>query len=180
MFVVRKSEKFGLKKSTLRLGMGALAVVIAGTSGCSSVSDAMGSSKHSPDEFAVVTKAPLVMPPDFSLRPPRPGARRPQEGDASQEAANAVFGAGANTGSSTRTDGERMLIATAGAEGADNSIRDLIDSEFYTIQRTDQGFANKILFWQGETVTPPAPVDAQAEKERLRKEADLGQSTGNE
>lgn len=180
MFVVRKSEKSGPGKSAFRLGLGALVLMAAGASGCSSVSEALGSSKHSPDEFAVVTKAPLVMPPDFSLRPPRPGARRPQEGDSSQEAANALFGTGTNGGSSTRTDGERMLIATAGAEGADNSIRDLIDSEFYTIQRTDKGFANKILFWQGETVTPPSPVDAQAEKERLRKEADLGQSTGNE
>ena len=32
-----------------------------------------------PDEFAVVTRAPLSMPPDYGLRPPRPGAARPNE-----------------------------------------------------------------------------------------------------
>lgn len=180
MFVVRKSEKSGVEttfdKGVLRLALGALVIVMAGT-GCSSLSNALGSSKHSPDEFAVVTKAPLVMPPDFSLRPPRPGARPTQEGDAAQEAAKALYGKSTDDGAATRSDGERMLIASAGAEGADNSIRDIIDSEFYTIQRTSQGFANKILFWQGET---DAPVVSRAEQERLRKEADLGQSTADD
>jgi len=39
------------------------------------------------DEFAVVTKAPLIMPPDYNLRPPRPGAARPQEQSERQQAA---------------------------------------------------------------------------------------------
>ncbi|MEY4160521.1 MAG: hypothetical protein RLZZ136_1142, partial [Pseudomonadota bacterium] len=32
-----------------------------------------------PDEFAVQRQAPLVVPPDFSLTPPQPGAPRPAE-----------------------------------------------------------------------------------------------------
>jgi hypothetical protein len=32
-----------------------------------------------PDEFGVVSRAPLSQPPDFSLRPPRAGAKRPNE-----------------------------------------------------------------------------------------------------
>ena len=47
--------------------------------GCGGMQSALGLGKSPPDEFAVVTKAPLVVPPDFSLRPPRPGAPRPQE-----------------------------------------------------------------------------------------------------
>ena len=43
-------------------------------SGCSSIRDLAGLQKKSPDEFAVTTKAPLVIPPDFNLRPPMPGA----------------------------------------------------------------------------------------------------------
>ncbi|RYE94373.1 MAG: DUF3035 domain-containing protein [Oxalobacteraceae bacterium] len=38
-----------------------------------------GLTRDAPDEFQVTTRAPLSMPPDFSLRPPRPGASRPQE-----------------------------------------------------------------------------------------------------
>ena len=32
-----------------------------------------------PDEFAVARQAPLVIPPDFALVPPQPGAARPQD-----------------------------------------------------------------------------------------------------
>ena len=48
-------------------------------SACENAREAIGIGKQSPDEFAVVTRAPLSMPPDFSLRPPRPGAERSQE-----------------------------------------------------------------------------------------------------
>ena len=34
-------------------------------------------SRDRPDEFAVSRQAPLVVPPDFSLTPPAPGAARP-------------------------------------------------------------------------------------------------------
>ena len=30
-----------------------------------------------PDEFAIGKQAPLVIPPDYALAPPRPGAPRP-------------------------------------------------------------------------------------------------------
>lgn len=176
MLVVDKSECSSLKRKIHAVPLAAIVVALAfGTASCSSVSKSLGGGKNSPDEFAVVTKAPLVIPPDFSLRPPKPGARRPQERNAEQEAANTVFGEGSSAASVAQTDGERVLLTSAGAQDADNSIRDLIDSEYFTIQRTNTGFANKILFWQGETVDPATLVDAEAEAERLRKNQDLGQ-----
>ncbi len=45
-----------------------------------------------PDEFAVQRQAPLVVPPDFSLTPPAPGAPRPAEGSASEQALDVLFG----------------------------------------------------------------------------------------
>ena len=50
-----------------------------GLGGCQSASRAMGMAKVTPDEFRVVTKAPLVVPPEYALRPPAPGEPRPQE-----------------------------------------------------------------------------------------------------
>jgi hypothetical protein len=35
-----------------------------------------------PDEFAVQRQAPLVVPPDFALEPPQPGAPRPVDNPA--------------------------------------------------------------------------------------------------
>lgn len=43
------------------------------------------------DAFAVSKRAPLVIPPDFPLIPPKPGAPRPQEADSSQQALSAMF-----------------------------------------------------------------------------------------
>lgn len=48
--------------------------------------------RERPDEFAVQRQAPLVVPPDFSLTPPAPGAPRPAEGTASEQALDVLFG----------------------------------------------------------------------------------------
>lgn len=52
-----------------------------GVSGCESTRETFGLNKQSPDEFAVVSRAPLSLPPDFTLRVPEPGAprRRPDQ-----------------------------------------------------------------------------------------------------
>lgn len=51
-----------------------------------------GLGKNAPDEFQVVRRAPLSLPPDFALRPPQPGAIRPQEGSVSDQARSTVLG----------------------------------------------------------------------------------------
>ena len=63
-----------------------------------------------PDEFAVQRQAPLVVPPDFSLTPPAPGAPRPADGTAAEQALEALFG-----GPQARSDIERTTLDRAGA-----------------------------------------------------------------
>ena len=150
-------------------------VVLFSTVGCSSLTKAMGGGKSSPDEFAVVTKAPLVIPPDFSLRPPKPGAARPQERNVADAARDAVFSSGQAQAADAMTDGEMVLLTKAGADDADNSIRDVVDSEFFNIHRPGDGFANKVLFWQGDTVDPGTLVDSAAEEQRLKDNEALGE-----
>ena len=48
-------------------------------SGCSDFKQAIGLDPTMPDEFEVESQAPLTIPPDFTLRPPKPGERRPQD-----------------------------------------------------------------------------------------------------
>lgn len=62
--------------------------------GCTDLKRSIGLEKTSPDEFAVESRAPLEMPPDFDLRPPQPGAQRPQEKSADQQARNVIEQAG--------------------------------------------------------------------------------------
>jgi DUF3035 family protein len=63
------------------VGAGVLAL-----GGCArgTVQNALGIGKRTPDEFSVVQRAPLVIPPDFELRPPRPGEARPQTSTSDQ------------------------------------------------------------------------------------------------
>ena len=70
------------------LSMGAL------LSGCSDMRMALGMDRVGPDEFAVESRAPLTIPPDFDLRPPQPGAVRPQEVTAAERARKVIDTAG--------------------------------------------------------------------------------------
>lgn len=63
-----------------------------------------------PDEFAVQRQAPLVVPPDFTLTPPAPGAPRPTEGAASEQALEALFG-----GPAARSRIETSVLDRAGS-----------------------------------------------------------------
>ncbi len=48
--------------------------------------------RQRPDEFAVQRQAPLVVPPDFALVPPAPGAPRPTDQSTAAQAQSALFG----------------------------------------------------------------------------------------
>lgn len=74
-----------------------------------------------PDEFAVGRQAPLVIPPDFALTPPRPGSPRPIGADSQQQALEALFGPGVRL--PPRSEIENRLLQDAGANRTDPAIR---------------------------------------------------------
>ena len=110
-----------------RVILAGVLVATAGLAGCQSAQKALGMSKVTPDEFRIVTKAPLVVPPDYALRPPAPGEPRPQELQPESAARNALLG---QREAETRSDGEKLLVAKAGAERADPLVRYVVDDEF--------------------------------------------------
>lgn len=77
-----------------RLGIGLVMLGLPPLGGCAqgSVQEVLGMDKRAPDEFAVVRRAPLIVPPDFELRPPEPGAPRPNIGRTSDQARVALTG----------------------------------------------------------------------------------------
>lgn len=154
-----------------------LAVLAAATaaSGCASLSRAVGATKTAPDEFRVVTQAPLTLPPDYNLRPPRPGEPRPQELQPSDEARVALFGE--NIGRSAST-GERSLVTAAGAEAADPTIRDTIDYESQGVVRRNENFVNRVLSFGGSQAAPTAPLSAEEEARRLEEDEAIRRATG--
>lgn len=153
-----------------------LAVLAAATAatGCSTVSRAVGASRAAPDEFRVVTQAPLTLPPDYNLRPPRPGEPRPQELEPSQEARAALFGQDVGQAA---TQGERALVVAAGAEAADPNIRDTVDFEGQGIVRRSEGFVNRVLAF-GSSADESAPLNAEEEARRLQEQESIRRTTG--
>ena len=131
--------------------------------------------RDTPDEFTVTTRAPLSMPPDLTLRPPQPGAPRPQEQSTTQTAEVTVAGPAALAAPASRSDspGQDALIAAAGPPPPAN-IRAEVDAEAAKAA-SDQSLSDELMFWK-----PPAPVgtavDAEKEADRLRANAALGKS----
>jgi hypothetical protein len=130
----------------------ALLVGAAGLAGCDTASRAFGLAKVTPDEFRVVTKAPLTLPPDYSLRPPAPGEPRPQELQPESAARQALVG---QREGDVRSDGERLFVAKAGADHADPLVRYVVDDEFGNLAHKDKTFADYVMFWK-----PGAPAAA--------------------
>jgi DUF3035 family protein len=144
-------------------------------SGCSDgLSRTFGLTRDAPDEYTVTTRAPLSMPPDYNLRPPRPGAPRPQEQSERQQAEEALvpqLALGAPKADSSA--GQAALIQEAGP-AAPSDIRRTIDQEANRAS-SNEGFVDKLLYWR-KPDTQQAQVDAQKESQRLRENAALGQS----
>lgn len=160
-----------------RIATAALLLAATLLSGCggNDLARSFGFVRDAPDEFTVTTQAPLSMPPDFALRPPVPGAPRPQSRSERLAAAEALdpqiaLGGGAASG---LTPGQQALVAEAGPSAPAN-IASQVDRQAAANQPSE-GFIHRLMFWR----TPPQPgqvVDATQESARLRRNAALGQS----
>jgi hypothetical protein len=151
-------------------------LVVGGIAGCSNdLSRTFGLTRDTPDEFTVTTRAPLSMPPDYSLRPPQPGASRPQElsarGAAEADLAPQAALKSAPTGVSS---GEQAFLNAAGSPAPAN-IRQQVNQDFARDTSGDS-VTDKLMFWKAPKPGPGVAVDPAKEAERLRANAALGQS----
>jgi len=146
------------------------AAALIGASACSSgVRQALGAERSTPDEFRVVTIAPLTVPPEYNLRPPQPGELRAEDVFQDRQARRALFG---DLDSSRATDGEILFAARAGAADANPDVRALIDGESAGIVRKRESLADRVLFWRDdERLVDDAgqPLDPEAERERVER-----------
>ena len=148
-----------------------------GLAACSGVRDQLGMGKQSPDEFRVASQAPLSLPPDYRLRPPEPGAVRPQEGTPTQQARRSVFKLDNANGTTpvrtydsagSQSAGELALTQRAGANRVDPRIRQTVELETRQLNEESTTFIDTLLFWR-EPLPPGNVVDARAEADRLRE-----------
>ena len=145
-----------------------LSLCVVALTGCESFRKAAGLEKRSPDEFAVTTKAPLVIPPDFNLRPPMPGAPPSNTRDPATNAETALFANRdpqmvANGLPGTFTPGERLFLANAKVQNSDPAIRARLNADQRAaVQNADRSFTDRILNTR-PTPDTGRPVNADAE-----------------
>ena len=159
-----------------------MSVAILAACSQGSVQNALGMGKRSPDEFAVVSRAPLILPPDFGLRPPAPGESRPgvdtpgerarqtltggelqQPAVPGQEVVSAAFDERGEAVSS----GERALLAEATTVPVDPDIRRKIAEENMQLAQVEDELFTRLVKWR-EPSTLEVAIDPAAETERLR------------
>jgi hypothetical protein len=149
---------------------------------CDSVKKSLGREKRSPDEFAVYSRAPLSLPPQYGLRPPAPGSERPQAVNPKDTAQSALLGpqpsgrggsAPLTTAPFGSSKGLQLLLRDAGALNAEPGIRILLNREHTILAEEDKTLAEKIMFW-GVPTEYGRVVDPAKEAQRIRENQALG------
>ena len=145
----------------------ALASVALVATSCTSTSRALGLEKSAPNEFNILTKAPLIVPPEYNLRPPAVGASSAENNYTQRSAREALIG---DIDDADPSRGEIALMAKAGVNRANPEIRLEIDGA-NSVERKSAGFTNRLLFWQNGQVIDsqgnPTPLDAENEARRV-------------
>jgi hypothetical protein len=176
--------------------IGALSLVSA----CGALDNLGGAKKVSPDEFRIVAQAPLAMPPNADLRPPRPGAPRPMGQTPMDEARTIVTGVGGDQGAAPPAAGqpargrgrvapqptgtsaaEAALLTKVGSSGSsvDPDIRSKVNRESRIIADSNHSLIDSLIFWQ-DTAPPGVVLDPGKEQQRLRESQAAGTApTGN-
>lgn len=142
--------------------------------GCdTTVQEQLGITRRAPDEFQVVRRAPLVIPPDFTLRPPSPGEAGPGR-SVSADAEALLTGQPATGGAVARAPGQSAAEAAlvgASPVSASPDIRGQIRDEDGELTALDRRTYLAILdFQKRQFQLPQSTLDATAEAARLRAE----------
>ncbi|BBK45238.1 hypothetical protein STVA_52580 [Allostella vacuolata] len=159
--------------------LAALTAVALGVGACGNLRQQMGLDKQPPDEFRIVARPPLSMPPNYALRPPQPGAARPQEASVVDQARQTVFRVEPSATAPTRdlpagaSGSEAVLLRQAGADRADPNIREVLTREGIGAEQPERGVVDRLAFWRSAP-QPGIVVDPQKEAQRLRENQALG------
>ena len=133
----------------------------------------LGFGQKIPDEFTVVTRAPLNMPPDFSLRPPREGDVPVAKVD-SNEVSTIIWDKADKT--QAVADGasiESQLLVASNAQDASDTIRQQLTKENTALALEKQSVADELIFGRVKPITGDK-LDADGEQRRLQENKALG------
>lgn len=84
----------------------------------STLQQTLGYDQRGPDAMAVIKRPPLILPPDYNLRPPRAGSQDNAEQSASDAARDALVGTSSAAGEGAAAAGEASQNARDALTGA--------------------------------------------------------------
>jgi len=147
------------------------ALSLLALTGCQAgtVKDTLGLSRSAPDEFRVVSRPPLSVPPDFTLRPPSASDVSPNQPTASEQAKSQLRGASAKPAAkkAASSSAESQFLKRAGAANADAGVRDKLVEEKIAVQDEEGGSWWDSLGSEPEKKEPM--VNAKEESKRIQK-----------
>jgi len=148
-----KGTKMNLSRNLPKTGMLALLLVSAlALEGCGQMRTLAGVGRTSPDEFRVVSKPPLVMPPDYSLRPRNIGESKPQQLTPATQVVGALF-PGRTTLPPSASAGEGALVEAVGASSVSPNVRSAVgDSDTLIVEK---GMLLRNVLESGEVQNSP-------------------------
>jgi hypothetical protein len=157
-------------------------MALSACGGASEFRKQLGVNKAAPDEFAVLRRAPLEVPPPYgadALPLPTPGAPRPQEKPTDQAARQALTGVQDHKARlpQTMSAAEKTFLLKSGTDQADPNVRDVIDSETAALHDINKPVAERLFNYGGDASVPSATVvDAKAEAQRIKDNLAAGKS----
>jgi len=172
-------------------------------SACTSetVRDTLGLERSSPDEFRVVSRPPLSVPPQFALRPPSNADASPNQLPADKKAQSLMNGqdttadangslkadtavmpvtisnsrhglSSATSSDKPATGAEAQFLKNAGADAADPNVRNTLVEEKYAVQEKKED-KSWWNFWSSDDKKDPI-VDSKKEADRIKQDEDAG------
>ena len=171
----------------MKIWHGTLAACALLASGCTSstVKDTLGLTRAAPDEYRVVSRPPLSVPPQFNLRPPSATEDTPGQVAASQQAKSLMLGNATNDSSgapvtnkaakpSRAADAaDSQFLQNAGANKANPHVREeLVEERYSKMEEKETAPWWDVFDWTTDKKDPT--VDATKEAERIKANEDQG------
>ena len=153
-------------------------LIVLMLAGCGQVRDQLGLNRHSPDEFTVIKRAPLTLPPDYNLRAPSTNTELITS-TVTTETKQALFG---NTSAKTVSsdDADNAFLNQIGTSDINSDIRNDINRDNGFVDVKEKSTLEKI-FRGDQSNDIDSIVDAKAEADRISEATENGDAlTGDD
>ena len=142
--VTRKVSMTDFKINRGKNILGLLCLTLTVSACGSGLSDAFAYKKNPPDEFAILKKQPLIIPPDYSLKPPNEAGSKIARSSTRVEAEQILTGREVDI-NEIASDGEREILDRVGSNPSQNNVRAKIQNDGNNVISKDKTVTEKLI-----------------------------------